>query len=290
MTNSRSASSKVIKCLWDIGCVASIVGIWPRYIEPNLLCTTTISLPIEKLPTNLVGLKIAQFSDLHIGSSLPERTLDKVYQKISAWKPDLIVFTGDFICYADLSQPERLKQFLQKFNAPLGCYAIYGNHDYSSYVGVNASGDYDILDSVPGEIGRGFNRILNKLNVSGRMSPRLATLGPHRELPSLLAETPFRLLENETIQLQVKKAVLNLTGLGEYMANRCQPQAAFAHYDSSAPGITLVHNPDGLPHLRTYPGDVVLCGHVHGGQVNVPWVRGRFVVMENPNIVVGRFV
>ncbi len=289
MTTSQSASSKAIKCLWDIGCIASIIGIWPRYIEPNLLCSTLVSLPIEGLPSGLQGLKIAQFSDLHLGPSLPDRTLERLYRKISKWQPDIIVFTGDFICYADLSEPERLKQFLKKFSAPLGCYAIYGNHDYSSYVGVNAQGDYDIMDSIPGEIGRGLNRVVNKQHVSGNMSPRLATVRPHEELASLLAATPFQLLENTTIQLSVKNAKLNLTGLGEYMAHRFQPQTAYINYDASAPGITLAHNPDCLPHLKEFPGDVILCGHVHGGQVNVPWIRGRFVVMENPQYCRGTF-
>jgi predicted MPP superfamily phosphohydrolase len=48
--------------------------------------------------------------------------------------------------------------------------------------------------------------------------------------------------------------------------------------------VVLVHNPDGVKTLRGYPGDVVLSGHTHGGQVNLPWMWKRFAVLENPAV------
>ncbi len=267
----------------------SIIGIWPRFIEPNLLFTTRLSLPIAKLPEDLEGLKIAQFSDLHLQPDVPDHFLDRLFRKIQHWEPDLVVFTGDFLCYSKMSDPIRLKSFLSRFNAPLGCYTIFGNHDYQSYVAVNAAGDYDIVESVPGEISKGFRRVLSKQKVTGVYSPRLGALQPNAELTSLLAGTPFELLDNRTIQIPVKKSALNLTGVGEYMASHFDPDQAFRGYDTQLPGIVLAHNPDCLPRLEAFPGDVILCGHLHGGQINLPWVRGRFVVLENPNFVRGTF-
>ena len=53
--------------LWDVACAVSIVGIWPRFIEPNLLRVTRLTLPIRNLPSTLLGLRVVHFSDLHFG-------------------------------------------------------------------------------------------------------------------------------------------------------------------------------------------------------------------------------
>ncbi|TXI41177.1 MAG: UDP-2,3-diacylglucosamine diphosphatase LpxG [Nitrosomonas sp.] len=283
-----SLRSRTVKFLWDLGWTASIVGIWPRFIEPELLSVTSLPLAIKDLPQPLEGLKIAQFSDLHLHPGVSDRFLNKLWNKISSWKPDLIVFTGDYLCYSKMTDEKRLKTFLQRFQAPLGCYAIFGNHDYQSYVAVNREGDYDIIEKVPSEIWKGLQRLFRRQVVKGKMSPRLTSrLVPSRDLVRLLRDTPFQPIENETVLLKIGDSALNLCGVGEYMANRFLPAQAFQHYDNRFPGLILAHNPDCIPHLESYPGDVVLCGHVHGGQVNLPWLRNRFVILENPQYVKG---
>ena len=41
--------------------------------------------------------------------------------------------------------------------------------------------------------------------------------------------------------------------------------------------------------LTNYPGEIILCGHTHGGQVNLPWIVDKLTLMENPRFKRGLF-
>lgn len=267
--------------LWDLWCVVSIVGIWPRFIEPNIISTTKLNLKIPNLPTALENFKIVQFSDLHLNKKVSQRFLDRLIAKTQALKPDLIVFTGDFLCYSHLDDKERLLNFLKAFKAPYGCYAILGNHDYNESVSINDKGEYDILKEDASMIKRGLSRLFTTTTLAKKSSADVQKVDLHQDLLELLKQTPFTLLHNETKKIPIKDAYLNVCGLGEYMLGRTLPEKAFKNYDANYPGIVLLHNPDGVPLLQNYPGDIVLCGHTHGGQINLPWMWKKFTLLEN---------
>ena len=110
----------------------------------------------------------------------------------------------------------------------------------------------------------------------------------HRGLEELITQrTPFRLLNNETVQIAIDGHHLNLCGLGDLWSGHFQPSQAFQNYDKEAPGIICCHNPDSIDHLDGYPGEIVLCGHTHGGQVNLPLLRNRFLGISNPHLYRG---
>ena len=71
------------------------------------------------------------------------------------------------------------------------------------------------------------------------------------------------------------------------MLGRFHPEVAFQSYDSDFPGIILTHNPDSISLLQGYPGEVVLCGHTHGGQVNLPGLSEKFTLLENQKLKKG---
>lgn len=276
--------------LWDVACALSIVGIWPRFIEPNLLGVTRLTLPIRNLPPALLGLRIVHFSDLHFGPDVSDRYLAHLAETILRLRGDLLMFTGDFINYANLIQPQRLQAFLRRLSAPLGCYAILGNHDYEAYVGINPAGEYDTIENVPMEAVKALKRLWRKHPLAKRHASTLGRLRPHEQLMALLEESPFKLLHNETHQIAVEGAGLNICGLGEYMAKDLDLEKAFKTYDTTLPGIILAHNPDAVSRLKNYPGELILAGHIHGGQVNLPWVRDRFVISESPQYIQGSFL
>jgi len=268
--------------MWDLFCLASVAGIWPRFIEPRLILTTPVRLKVPNLPSDLDGFKILQFSDLHINSRSSSSFLKRLIKKAKELQPDLIVFTGDFLCYSKLSDPERLTSFLRQFHAPYGCYAILGNHDYASCVSINSKGEYDEIEPPKGSsLRRGFARLGKSITLTKTSTDKAKSIPLHSELIQHLAKTPFKLLHNQTVNLTVGETKLNLTGLGEYMLGRVDAEAAFRNYDRNAPGIVLLHNPDGIPLLNDCPGDVILSGHTHGGQINLPWMWKKFTLLEN---------
>lgn len=273
--------------LWDLWCIASIVGIWPRFIEPKLISTTQLKLKIPNLPKALNGFKIAQFSDLHLQPNTSDAFLNKISQKIRSLSPDLIAFTGDFICYGKMDDQERrIQKFLNTFHAPYGCYAVLGNHDYNGCVSINEKGDYDVVeDSAP--LLKAFKRMFSSTTLTKKITEKAKAIPLQHQLLNAIQNTPFTLLHNSSTVIKVKDSGLNICGLGEYMLDKCHPENAFQLYQNDLPGIVLTHNPDSIPLLLNYPGEVILCGHTHGGQVNLPWLWKKFTLLENMNFKKG---
>jgi predicted MPP superfamily phosphohydrolase len=268
--------------VWDAWCILSVIGIWPRYIEPHLLEITYLTLPIPFLPPELAGLKILHFSDLHWSSQFSTHMQRKLIYKVNALKPDLILFTGDFICRSILENREGLKDTLDSLKAKIGCFAILGNHDYARFVTVNAKGDYDVeAPSSSSMIGKGFKRLFQPLLLTNSVTPEARQVKPHEELITLLKQTHFQLLNNTTKRVAYKGAWINICGLEEYSLGKFNPEAAFKDYDVRCPGIVLSHHPDTLEILKNYPGDLILSGHTHGGQINLPYFWKRFTRIKN---------
>lgn len=273
---------KVSKILFDAGCLLSVVGIWPRYIEPNLLDVKRLKISTGKKSR---PLKIAAFSDLHLNPQIKSHFLKKLENRIADFKPDLIVFTGDFLCESKVVESIRLKLFLNRLHAPLGCYAVLGNHDYASPISISSDGHYDVTHA-ENHVQKGFERLFKSTKLSGKVTDKAHAVPENDELVALLKETPFKLLNNETC---IVGNCVNITGLGEYIAGRFLPVKAFKNLDPNLPGIVLAHNPDTIPHLLKEPGDLILCGHTHGGQVNLPWIWKRLTLMEHVKYKTGLF-
>lgn len=88
------------------------------------------------LPPAQDGLKLALLSDLHLGTSLTEAWLQELVLLVSDLKPDLIVVAGDLVD-RDSSVVVPMVPTLAKLRAPLGVWAVQGNHDV--YGGAEAS-------------------------------------------------------------------------------------------------------------------------------------------------------
>ncbi len=256
--------------LVDFLSLASVVGIWPRFVEPRMLCTTELTWPLSPEKSHLKGLTIVHLTDLHFHRKISQRFLDKVARRVASHRPDLILFSGDFICYSELESGERLKNFLNRLEAPLGSYCIFGNHDYSQYVSRGPEGIYDLIappNPMRG-VWLGLKTIFSSPSTGTGVSDRVLSIETHSELAALLKQTPFTLLDNATVTLPIG---LNLTGLGDLALGRCHPERAYKGYDPRFPGLVLSHNPDTFPRLLDYPGDWIFSGHTHGEQIHLPW-------------------
>ena len=108
----------VVVCLWSFINVAFI------------LKTKEIKIPVENLPVE--NLKIALLSDIHITPYTSPKTINKIWDKVLAQKPDIIVLAGD-ITDSDINTNDKfLKYGFDRLRAPAGIYIITGNHEYYS--------------------------------------------------------------------------------------------------------------------------------------------------------------
>jgi uncharacterized protein len=97
-------------------------------IEPTHPVLERLVLRFKRLPPQLHGLRVMQLSDLHLGTRYSEGNVRQAVAMVKREQPDLVLFTGDFV-----SVPEpiaQLPELLRGITAPLGCYAVLGNHDY----------------------------------------------------------------------------------------------------------------------------------------------------------------
>jgi uncharacterized protein len=78
-------------------------------------------------------LKVVQLSDFHYGTFIGARSVARWVDAALAQSPDLIVITGDFLDSSLGLRPRgALMAQLKRLQAPLGVYAVFGNHDWTS--------------------------------------------------------------------------------------------------------------------------------------------------------------
>ncbi|WP_379159222.1 metallophosphoesterase [Paenibacillus sp. sgz5001063] len=99
--------------------------------EPNWLDITRLELSFRNLPSAFAGTRLVHFSDVHLGFNKDAHDLKRLAGHIQEAQPDIICFTGDIVdSYAE--DLEKSVPILTELSAPLGKYAILGNHDYKN--------------------------------------------------------------------------------------------------------------------------------------------------------------
>jgi uncharacterized protein len=83
---------------------------------------------LDGLPAQLDGTALVALSDLHLGSVLGERWLAARVEQVQAQRPAVVVLIGDVFEGHGLPQPELLAS-LRRLSAPLGVWAVLGNHE-----------------------------------------------------------------------------------------------------------------------------------------------------------------
>ena len=91
------------------------------------------SIQIRELPDSFHGLKIVQLSDIHLaGFYKHPGYIRKVVTMVNQLEPDLICFTGDMV-HNFSEEVDPFTDLLNELEAPLGKYAVLGNHEYGAY-------------------------------------------------------------------------------------------------------------------------------------------------------------
>ena len=103
-------------------------------LRPPVVREYEVAMP--GLPKERDGTVVVQVSDLHLGTQLGETWLEKLVMRAQSLKPDLLVVVGDVID-GNVSRVQPLVPALSKFNAPLGVWAVTGNHEF--YAGLEPS-------------------------------------------------------------------------------------------------------------------------------------------------------
>jgi uncharacterized protein len=100
-----------------------------RYGQPGWLALERVSVALPGFPRGAPPLTIGQLSDLHVGAAIPPYLIEEAVTLLNAQSPDLIVITGDFVTFGPLFLDAAARS-VAGLRAPLGVYAVLGNHDY----------------------------------------------------------------------------------------------------------------------------------------------------------------
>lgn len=139
---SRIFKTKLRITLLLVGVLLLVFVVWSCWLEPASITVHRVSLSVPKWHAEHKGLKIALLTDLHIGS--PHWGIGKLRRLVEHTndeKPDLILLLGDYVVgdgrdHAHMVvggtfvEPEPIAEELKRLRAPLGVFAVLGNHDW----------------------------------------------------------------------------------------------------------------------------------------------------------------
>ena len=109
-----------------LGGLLSIIAV-VQGMRPPVVHKYEVSLP--GLPKEMDGTVVVGVSDLHLGPLLGSQWFEKRIAQIRGQKPDMVVLLGDIFEGHGTPRPELLAD-LKLLSAPLGVWAVLGNHEF----------------------------------------------------------------------------------------------------------------------------------------------------------------
>jgi predicted MPP superfamily phosphohydrolase len=108
--------------------VAALAGLGGGVLGAYALRATSRQAAIPRLPAAFDGLRVALIADTHHGLYFPLATVDAAVRKAGDCHPDLVLLLGDY-AYGNSRYLAPALERLATLTAPLGVYAVLGNHD-----------------------------------------------------------------------------------------------------------------------------------------------------------------
>ena len=122
----------MVKVASAAGATAAVTLHRARHQSPYAPVLERVDIP---MPSDASGpaLRIGFVTDTHIGSVMRARDVDRALELLFTAAPDLLLLGGDYVCESPRFVDEAATVFgPYASSAPLGAFAVLGNHDYSN--------------------------------------------------------------------------------------------------------------------------------------------------------------
>ncbi len=226
--------------LWLALLLAIAFMYYVRYVEPSQLVTHHVEVQIPDLPDELQGLKIGHLTDTHVKDTDFSREMaERAVHAVMASAPDVLCITGDIghnSCNADAAV-----KTLAPLEAEYGVYAVPGNHDMDESLELSITRCHCEVTTIP------------------EWSFKLEGIG-------------IDLLFNEHRVITVDRSTVVIAGTGDVSSGYDDLDTALENAPRGDLNILLSHSPDIFDHPAAEWADLILCGHTHGGQLQLPLI------------------
>lgn len=252
--------------LAGLGGVLASTSAYGFGIEPLYRLVVTRYAPTLPHWNPGLSLRIAVLADFHVGE--PVMPLDRIAEIVdttNALKPDLVLMLGDYpagpaVTWRKIPLTE-FARVVAGLRAPLGTYAILGNHDW--------------WDDHEAQITR---------------------KGPC-EAQRVLEAQGIPVLENDVLRLTKNGHPFWIAGLGDQepfvlrgdYRGRDDLPGTLAKITDDAPVLLMVHEPD-VFHEVPDRVSLTLAGHTHGGQVRILGFSPAFARRPEAEFIYGHMV
>jgi uncharacterized protein len=188
LTNKGLTFLDLLKATAAVLAVILTGGLWRALREVRDIELTQVDLPVADLPETWDGVRIAFVSDLHARPPKDLARLQYLVDLTLSLKADLIVLGGD-IFSRGAKHPMTAIPALKRLTAPLGVFAVLGNHDY-----------YHLRETVAAFAQTNIEPLVNRNRILTRNGQELALAGlddlrrgrfaPRRAMEGISPDTP----------------------------------------------------------------------------------------------------
>lgn len=110
--------------------VGAAIGVYGVFFRARHAIVRRVEVSVDELPRELEGFRVAQLSDVHVGSLFGEADLARLVARVSALEVDLVALTGDYVTTGNRFHAQAARG-LSRARAREGVIAVMGNHDYA---------------------------------------------------------------------------------------------------------------------------------------------------------------
>lgn len=200
----------------------------------------------SKIPESFDGYKICVVADFH-----NQPNYKSVIKAVKEAAPDIICVVGDLISMRTKDY-QNTKRLIEGFEKISPIYCINGNQEY-----YNAT-------------------------YSGKEKPLLQ---------EVLDDYDVTFMDDKAVTIEKNGELINLIGLDDsiyedstsHHRNKIEKFLAYMDkkMDKTVFSILLAHRPQYFNVYSGYNYDLVLAGHLHGGIINIPWIKNLILVSKS---------
>lgn len=152
---------------------------WGALINRYDINVNEVDVEILNLPESFEGYRVAQISDLHLGTYHKDTLfISTLVDSINNLDVDVVVFTGDIV-NRTTNELAPFITTLSRIEARDGVYSILGNHDYGDYSDWASDEDKKANNDLMRDYQRemGWNLLLNETRYLKRGNDSIAVIG-----------------------------------------------------------------------------------------------------------------